>query len=164
MRDEIFASFAGVEEEDHSGLTRLSCSRVVAQYTRCSVIRNTRQFSIVSAEEIAEISKIMGVATLEPSWLGASIVVKGLPDFTHIPPSSRLQTETGTTLTVDMENQPCHLPSKVIDQYIPNAGRAFKAAAKGRRGVTAWVEREGPLRVGDPVRLHIPGQRPWKQA
>jgi len=34
-------------------------------------------------------------------------------------------------------------------------------AAKGRRGVTAWVEREGRLAVGDALRLHIPDQPAW---
>ncbi|MEM6942014.1 MAG: hypothetical protein AAF509_18060 [Pseudomonadota bacterium] len=34
--------------------------------------------------------------------------------------------------------------------------------AEGRRGVTAWVEREGMLRVGDTLRLHVPGQRAWQ--
>jgi hypothetical protein len=33
--------------------------------------------------------------------------------------------------------------------------------AEGRRGVTAWVERVGVLRVGDRLRLHVPDQRPW---
>lgn len=79
-------------------------------------------------------------------------------------PASRLQFDTGTTLVVDMENRPCHLPATVIDAHLPGVGRAFKAAAKGRRGVTAWVEREGMLRVGDTVRLHIPGQRVWSGA
>ena len=35
-------------------------------------------------------------------------------------------------------------------------------AAKGLRGVTAWVERPGCLRIGDPLRLHVPDQRPWR--
>ena len=42
-------------------------------------------------------------------------------------------------------------------------GKAFKTAAKDRRGVTAWVEREGTLRMGDVLRLHVPDQRPWAQ-
>ena len=39
--------------------------------------------------------------------------------------------------------------------------KGFKTAAAGKRGVTAWVEREGTLRLGDEVRLHIPAQRAW---
>jgi hypothetical protein len=65
------------------------------------------------------------------------------------------------TLVIDMENRPCHLPAKPIDAEGPGNGKAFKAAAVGRRGVTAWVEREGVLSVGDELRLHIPDQPVW---
>ncbi len=34
-------------------------------------------------------------------------------------------------------------------------------SATGRRGVTAWVEREGALVLGDHLRLHIPDQPAW---
>mgnify|MGYP001799539715 CR=1 FL=1 len=158
---EVFASFAGVSGEVHGGETRPSCSRVIRQHPRGTPIRNVRQFSAVSAEELAGIAATIDMDRLDPNLVGASLVVKGLPDFTHIPPSSRLQSEAGTTLVVDMENRPCHLPAKPIDGVCPGAGKGFKAAAKGRRGVTLWVEREGPLRVGDMLRLHIPDQPVW---
>lgn len=158
---EVMATFAGVEGEEHAGLTRLSCSRVTSQYPKGTEIRNVRQFSILSAEDLAAIAERMGVEAVDPAWVGASMVIQGIPDFTHVPPSSRLQTATGTTLVVDMENRPCHLPAKVIDEDAPGKGKAFKTAANGRRGVTAWVEREGILRVGDTVILHVPDQRPW---
>jgi MOSC domain-containing protein YiiM len=44
---------------------------------------------------------------------------------------------------------------------VPGYGKAFKGAAKGLRGVTAWVEREGMLRVGDTITLHVPDQPVW---
>ena len=154
-------SYAGIEGDFHSGLTRHSCVRVKAQYPQGTEIRNTRQLSILSAEELSEIAAEIGVESLDPRLLGASIVVKGIPDFTHIPPSSRLQTPEGTTLTVDMLNGPCNMPAREIEREAPGHGKGFKAAALGKRGVTAWVEREGPLSVGDQLRLHIPGQRAW---
>src|SRR6056297_2375279 len=158
---EIMATYAGVEGEEHAGLTRPSCSRVTSQYPRGTDIRNVRQFSILSAEDLDAIATRMGMGAINPAWVGASMVLQGIPDFTHVPPSSRLQSSAGTTLVVDMENRPCHLPAKVIDEDAPGNGKAFKTAAKGRRGVTAWVEREGILRVGDMVTLHVPDQRPW---
>ena len=158
---EVTARFEGIEGEDHGGVTRASCSRVTSQYPKGTPIKNTRQLCIVSAEEMAEIASEIGVDAFDPEWCAANIVIEGIPDFTHIPPSSRLQTQDGTTLTIDMENRPCHLPAPVIDEDAPGHGRAFKAAAKGRRGVTAWIEREGLLRVGDRVTLHIPDQRAW---
>lgn len=159
---EMVLGFAGHDGESHAGLTRPSDSRVLSQYKRGTEIRNTRQVSILSAEDLRAIAADMGLAALDPRFVGASMVLDGIPDFTHIPPSSRLQCEaTGTTLTVDMENRPCQLPAPVIEAAHPGSGKAFKAAARHRRGVTAWVEREGTLRLGAVLRLHIPDQPPW---
>ncbi|MDP3338823.1 MOSC domain-containing protein [Frigidibacter sp.] len=158
---ELHATFAGVEGEEHAGLTRPSCSRVTAQYPRNTEIRNTRQFSILAQEDLDAIAAAMGLDSLDPAWVGASMVVKGIPDFSHVPPSSRLQAGSGATLVVDIENRPCTLPAKVIDAVHPGAGKLFKPAAKGKRGITAWVEREGVFRLGDRLRLHVPDQPVW---
>jgi MOSC domain-containing protein YiiM len=157
----LYAGFAGIEGAFHSGLTRRSCVRVTAQHPKGTVIRNTRQFSILSAEEMAEIAVAMGQSAIDPLLLGASIVVEGIPDFSHVPPTSRLQTTAGTTLVVDVENGPCNLPAREMERERAGGGKGFKAAARGRRGVTAWVLAEGPLSVGDRLRLHVPDQRPW---
>jgi MOSC domain len=159
--DEMALSFAGYEGEVHAGLTRPACSRVSAQYPKGTEIRNTRQVSIVSAEELAEVAAALGLEAVDPAWLGAGVVIAGIPDFSHIPPSSRLQGEGGATLVVDMENLPCLEPARTIEAARPGHGTAFKAAARGRRGVTAWVEREGVLRPGERIRLHVPTQRAW---
>lgn len=155
-------TFAGIPGEAHGGLTRPSCSRVVSQYPKGTEIRNVRQLSVVSAEELAQIAADCGLETFDPAMAGASLVIAGIPDFTHLPPSSRLQFPDGSALVVDMENRPCHLPAKVINADHPGAGDRFKAAANGKRGVTAWVEREGRVQVGDAVRLHVPDQRAWR--
>lgn len=154
-------TYAGVPGEAHGGLTRPSCSRVISQHPRDTEIRNVRQLSIMSAEELAEIAADCRLDDLDPSLVGASLVIRGIPDFTHLPPSSRLQLPDGATLVVDMENRPCHLPAKPINADHPGAGDKFKFAAKGKRGVTAWVEREGRCHVGDAVHLHVPDQRAW---
>lgn len=154
-------SFAGLEGETHAGLTRPSCSRVVSQYPRETEIRNVRQLSIVSAEELGVIADRLELDALDPAWLGASLVVEGIPDFSHIPPSTRLQAPDGTTVTVDMQNRPCHLVSRTIEAARPGHGKAFKSAAEGLRGVTAWVEREGEIKLDDVLRVHLPDQRAW---
>ena len=161
-RNELRLGYGGPDGEAHAGLTRPSCSRVTALYPRDTVIRNVRQLTIVSAEDLAAIASDMGIDAVDPAWLGATMVVKGIPDFTHIPPSSRLQASGGATVTVDMENRPCHLPAAVIDAARPGMGRRFKSAAAGRRGVTAWVEREGIVEVGARIRLFVPAQRTWR--
>jgi len=158
---EAALTFAGVPGEFHGGTTRPACSRVAALYPRNTVIANTRQLSIVSAEELAQIAQAMGLEDIDPAWLGASMVIEGIADFSHVPPSSRLQGPDGASLVVDMQNRPCQLPAKVIEAERPGKGRAFKRAAEQRRGVTAWVECEGRLALGDALRLFVPDQRGW---
>lgn len=158
------ATFAGPEGEAHAGLTRAACSRVAAQYPEGTMIRNVRQFSVLSAEELAAIATRMAIAALDPALVGATMVLSGIPDFSHLPPSSRLQSEGGATLVVDMQNRPCNLPAPGIEATHPGKGKLFKPAAEGRRGVTAWVEREGTFRLGEAVRLHVPDQRTWMPA
>lgn len=160
-RDQVFAGFAGVAGEAHAGRTRPACVRVKTMHPEGTEIANVRQFSILSAEEMAGIAAEIGLERLAPEWLGATMVVEGIPDFTHLPPSARLQTAAGTTLVIDMHNRPCHFPGKEIEKDRPGHGKPFMRAAEGRRGVTAWVEREGPLAVGDSLRLHVPDQRAW---
>lgn len=160
--DAVQLTYAGVTGEARSGLTRKSCARMRAQYPVNTEIRNVRQLSILCAEEVALIAQAMEIDEINPEWLGASMIISGLPDFTHTPPSSRLVAENGTSLTIDMENRPCNFPGQEIERHLPGKGHAFKAAAADRRGVTAWVEREGDLRTGDALRLHVPFQRTWQ--
>lgn len=161
-RDSVALTFSGLEGSVHGGRTRASCSRVVAQHPKGTEIGNERQLSIVSAEELEQIAARMGVDSIDPARMGASLVLRGIPDLSHLPPSSRLQGPDGATLVVDMQNRPCHLPARSIESVAPGTGKLFKAAAEGLRGVTAWVQREGRLSLGDTLRLHVPDQRHWQ--
>ena len=160
--DEAMAVFGGFVGESHFGVTRPSCVRVRSQHKQGTTINNVRQLSVMSAEEIAHIAEKMGLEDIDPTLLGASLILEGIADFTHVPPSSRLQSATtGATLMVDMVNRPCVLPGREIEMEHDGFGAKFKPAAVGKRGVTASVEREGLLEIGDVMRLHIPDQRSW---
>ena len=154
-------TFEGMAGAVHAGTTRPSCVRTTAQHPKGTEIRNVRQLSVLSAEDLAMTASEMGLAAIDPAWVGASMILKGIPDFTHVPPSSRLQAPGGATLVIDMENRPCVLPGREIEQEHSGFGAKYKAAATGRRGVTAWVEREGAIAVGEVLTLHIPDQPVW---
>ncbi len=154
-------NFSGDAGARHEGVNRASCVRVRNLYPQGTEIRNVRQLSVLSAEEMDATAAEMGLKNLDPSFLGVSILLRGIPDFTHIPPSSRLQGPDGATITVDMENRPCVIPGREIESDLPGHGAAFKPAAEGRRGVTAWVERPGKLNLGDKLKLFVPDQRSW---
>lgn len=160
-RDSLDLDFDGALGERHEGRERDSCVRMTMLYPKGTRVRNVRQLSILSQEELDGIAAEIGVEAVDPSWLGASMVVRGIPDFTHVPPSSRLVLPSGLVLTIDMENLPCVYPAREIESDRPGHGKGFIAAAKGRRGVTAWVERTGTVSVGDGVSLFVPSQRAW---
>lgn len=159
--DTAFASYEGFADDYHGGLTRASCVRVKSQHPEGTEIRNVRQLTILSVEEMREIAADIGIEALDPTHLGASLIVEGIPDFTHLPPSARLQATNGTTLVIDMLNAPCNFPAREVEKEHEGHGKGFKAAAIGKRGVCSWVEREGQLSIGDTLRLHIPAQRAW---
>ena len=163
--DRVRAGFAGLEGDAYASLTRPACVRTKRQYQPGTNIRNVRQITIVSTEELADIGEAMNLpGPVEPDWMRANLVVSGLPDFTQLPPSSRLILDNGASLVVDMENEACSFPGDLIDRQFPGRGKFFVKAAWGRRGVTAWVEREGDIWRGATFTLHIPPQRLYAHA
>ncbi|MEL6958613.1 MAG: MOSC domain-containing protein [Pseudomonadota bacterium] len=161
LREELELTFEGVAGECHAGLTRPSCSRVTSQYPKGTTIKNERQICVISEEELAQIATRMGLDQIDPARLGATIMIRGLPDFTFVPPSSRLQAPSGATITVDMENRPCHLVTRSLEAEHGKTDITFKDAAKNLRGITGWVAAEGAIAVGDVLTLHVPDQRAW---
>lgn len=163
-REQVNANYEGFEGEDHGGLTRPSCSRVKLQYKRGTEIRNTRQISILSREELDAVAAEMGLDGIKPEWVGANLILEGIPTLTQLPPSSRLIFAGGASLVVDMENGPCRFAAEQIETHCPGKGMRFAKVADGRRGVTAWVEKTGEIALNETVRLHIPPQRIYEPA
>lgn len=156
--------FAGMEGDCHGGLTRKSDSRMVKQYKSGTSVRNSRQLSILSAEELAEVAGRMGIPAVKPEWVGANMVVRGIPDFTLLPPSTRLQFPSGAMIVVDAENHPCRYPADIIASHHPEATAGFVKAAMHKRGIVGWVEAEGTIRKGDTITIWIPPQRIYAHA
>ena len=156
--------FSGPEGDCHAGLTRASDSRTLLLYPRNTAIRNVRQITIVAPDELQVIASALGVSHIDPIWLGANMLVSGVPDLTLLPPSTRIQFPSGATLVVDMENAPCNQVAKVVVQHHGEAGWDFVKAATHKRGVTAWVEREGDVKVGDAATLFLPPNRIYAHA
>lgn len=162
--ERVSMTFAGIEGEAHSGLTRPACTRTKLQHAIGTEIRNTRQISIVSEEDMAELAVRMEVPEIKPEWVGANIMLRGLPSLTYLPSSSRLISETGPSLVVDMENSPCRHPGDFLEKIYPGKGRNFPRHAVGLRGVVCWVERPGALALSGHLRLHVPPQRIYSPA
>ncbi len=159
--ERILLRFSGPEGDCHAGLNRPSDSRTLQLYKRNTDIRNVRQVTILSAEELDATAQALGIPHIDPSWFGANMVVSGVPDFTLLLPSTRLQFPSGATLVIDMENLPCSQIAAVVARHHPEAQFKVVPAAMHRRGVTAWVEREGEVRAGDAMTVWLPPNRPY---
>ena len=157
--DKMMLRFGGIEGDCHAGLTRKSDSRMLKQFKRGTEVKNTRQVSILSKEELTEIAARMAIPEVKPEWVGANLVTSGIPNLTLFPPSTRLQFPSGATLVVDLENLPCRYPADVIDKHYPEPKMGFVKAAQVKRGVVGWVEAEGEVRVGDHIVIWLPPQR-----
>ena len=59
QRENAQLAFSGMDGEFHGGLTRLACIRTVAQYPAGTEIRNVRQLSVLSKEELDAIAADM---------------------------------------------------------------------------------------------------------
>ncbi len=146
--------FAGLAGDRHAGATRPSDART-PWHPRRTPIANTRQISLVSVEECAEIAAMMGLGGLDPALLGPNLVLRGIGTLSLVPPATRLQFPSGATLFVTEQNIPCRHPGDRIARthQAPHLAPGFARAAAGRRGILALVEREGPVLAGDPVRI-----------
>ncbi len=156
--------FAGIEGDCHGGLVRKSDSRMLKQFKRNTPVKNARQISILSVEELGDIARNMGIPAVKPEWVGANLVTSGIPDLTLLPPSTRLQFPSGAMVVVDIENKPCRYPADIIETHHPEQVMGFVKAAKHKRGVVGWVEAEGEVRAGDAITIWLPQQRIYAHA
>ena len=155
----VVMGFAGFEGEDHGGLNRSACSRLSNVHPQGTELKNQRQLTVLSTEEMQQTAEAMGIeGGLDPCWVGANVVLSGIPSLTILPPGTRLQLPDGGTFVVDMENGPCKFPGEIIDRQHPGLGKSYPVAAYGKRGFTAFVEREGKVHLGDRVEVFYPHQ------
>jgi hypothetical protein len=159
--------FEGLQGDRHFGYTMYSNSRQ-PEYPRGTEIRNRRQITILSIEELAETAVYLAIPEIKASWLAGNILLSGFSSLTFLPPGSRLFFSSGLVLVTDGENHPCSIPAKTIQSQYPNqVGIAanFVKAAMHRRGLVAWVEHPGKLQVGDTcqVELKLPKKGSWSR-
>ena len=151
--------FDGIVGDCHASRLRPSDSRMLKQYKRGTEVINTRQVTLVSQEELADIAAALDVPALDPTWLGTNLVTEGIPDLTLLPPASRLMFTSGATLIIDLENAPCRFPAEIIEARYPGHGLAFPQKARHKRGLVGFVEKSGQIREGDEIIVFIPPQR-----
>ena len=162
--EEVRATLEGLAGDRHAGFTRHADARV-PQYPRGTEIHNSRQVSLVAEEELAAIAANMGVPVIEPEWIGANLVLRGIPRLSTLPPMTRIYFPALAAIALEGENHPCVYPGKAIQRHYPDRpgiGKQFPKAAHHLRGVVGWVERAGIIRTGDTVRIDVPEHVPYQ--
>ncbi|MES0130082.1 molybdenum cofactor sulfurase [Mesorhizobium sp. M0029] len=154
--------FEGIDGDFHAGATRRSGGRE-PWYPRGTEIRNERQISIVAANELGVVAERMGLAEIKPEWIGANLLIEGVPHLSMLPSGTLLFFRGGVTIKVDAQNGPCRLAGRSIAENAgmadPEAGAlAFPKAAKRLRGLVAWVEKPGRMTTGEEISVRVPEQ------
>lgn len=154
---QVTALFTGLEGDKHAGFTAKADSRT-PWYPRGTEMRNNRQVSLVSVEELAEVAAALGVPEVRAEWLGANLLIEDLPGLTQLPPNTRLLCEGGAALIVTAENMPCKGPARVIAERtgVVSAAALFPKLAIHKRGLVACVDRPGIICAGESMRVIEP--------
>lgn len=153
---ELELDWGGAVGDRHHGETMRSDTRQSRVFPKGTVIRNHRQVSLVSVEELAIVADAMGLPELAPGLIADNICTEGIPDLTALPRMTRLVFDGGAVLMLGGENLPCTIAGALVGAVHGTAPQAFPKAAIGRRGVTGWVEHPGIVRPGEGLRVVTP--------
>lgn len=149
----------GIVGDRHAGFVKRADARDRG-VRRGTPVRNWRQWSAVSCEDLAEVAARMQIERVDPAWIGANLAFSGQTGFTRMPRGSMLWFASGLVLAVEGENVPCSGPGKEIARHDSAADATrFVAAARGRRGLVGVVYRAGRACVGDTVIVCYPGSQ-----
>lgn len=155
-------SFDGIPGDYHAGPTRRSGGRE-PWYPRGTEMRNERQISIVAPDELGVVAGRMALDEIRPEWIGANLLLDGVPRLSMLPPGTLLFFTGGVTLKVDGQNKPCRIAGRLIAERasmadLDGGALAFPKSAQRLRGLVAWVEKPGRIENGEDVSVRVPEQ------
>jgi hypothetical protein len=158
--DRLTLGFDGIAGDNHGGFTRRSGGRE-PWYPRGTEMRNERQVTMLCPDELMETAREMGLPELRPEWIGANVLIRGIPRLTMLPPRTCLFFAGGATIRIDGLNVPCRLSGRAVAQRYPERADLdvdFVKAARRRRGLVGWVEKPGVVEVGETLEARLPEQ------
>ncbi|WP_269930417.1 MOSC domain-containing protein [Aminobacter sp. HY435] len=160
--DALPLTFEGIDGDFHAGHTRRSGGRE-PWYPRGTEMRNERQLSIVAPDELAIVAERMGLAEIKPEWIGANLLLDGVPMLSMLPAGTMLFFKGGVTIKIDGQNAPCRIAGRSIAEHAGMADHEagsllFPKVAKRLRGLVGWVEKPGVISAGEEVSVRVPEQ------
>lgn len=157
---ELALTFEGIPGDVHAGHTRRSGARE-PWYERGTEMRNERQLSILSTKEMRTVARRMEIPELKSEWIGGNLLLEGISNLTRLPPRTVLFFDSGATIRIDGDNLPCRVAGRSIAAQFDgreDLEMAFPKQSDGMRGLVAWVEKEGTIKVGEGFEARIPPQ------
>ncbi len=145
----------GIAGDRHSGAQKKADGRDKG-IVRGTMIRNWRQWSAISIEELDLIRKNLALENLDGALLGPNLIVSGIENFTLLPRGALLKF-SDAELFVEAENDPCTQAGKAIATVHSGiTPQTFVKAAWHIRGVVGIVSKSGFIRKGDKIEVILP--------
>jgi MOSC domain-containing protein YiiM len=147
--DALELELDGIVGDKHRGFAKPADGRDRG-VARGTPVRNWRQWTAVSVEELRMVAERLAVLGIDPSLLGANILFSGIERLTQIPRGATIWFPDGAVLAVEGENAPCIGPGRQIAEQFPRVKpEDFPKAASHLRGLVGVVYKAGRIKVGD---------------
>lgn len=153
---QLTCDLEGLKGDRHHGLALRSGGRQKTVYARGTSIRNNRQWTAISGEELATIQHNLGLKeTVEAAHIGFNTQIDGLGSITQLPPLTHLVFSPHSTFeakrpedvvwVVYAEVLPCEIAGSALAHRFqdPKLASAFPKASLGLRGCTGYVDKGG---------------------
>lgn len=150
--------FEGIQGDKHWGISAMARTKH-PEFKEKIKLKNTRQVSIVSVEELDLIANELAIPELKAEWLSANLLVSGIPNLSQLPPGTRFYFQGGVILYNEGQNFPCKTTARIMMEKYPDKEdiyQKFLKAALDKRGLVAWVEYPGKSIVGNSFEIDLP--------
>lgn len=159
--DQLPCDLEGLVGDRHQGYVLSSGGRQKTVYARGTSIRNNRQWTAISGEELATIQHNLGLKeTVEAAHIGFNAQIDGLGPITQLPALTHLVFSPHATFApkrpedvvwvVYAEILPCEIAGSALAHRFqdPKLASAFPKASLGLRGCTGYVDKGGLVEEG----------------
>ena len=158
-RDELVFDLQGIKGDRHQGYETVSGNRFTTLYPKGTKVRNNRQWSAISSNEVIEISRNLGIQNrLTPELLGVNILLEGVDNISQLPsmrylvlsPYDKFEPRRPEDVTLVIYGQalPCTIAGKALVEPFRDDSleKEFPKCALGLRATTGWVEKGGIIK------------------
>lgn len=157
--DSVAFTYEGMTGDKYYGSVLLGRTHHPELSSGKVLLRNTRQVSIMSEDELEELATELGIAEVRAEWMSANLLISGIPKLSKLPVGTRFYFSGGLTLVNECQNFPCKTTARIVQEQYPNQSgieAVFIKTAFDRRGLVTWVEYPGILRVGASCEIRLP--------